>query len=250
MNSQIALRALSALAVAGLLGAGAMIFLYAPPDAVQGDVQRIFYLHVSAAICAYASFAVVLVGAAYYLWKESWAADRLARAAAEVGLVMTSVTLVMGSLWGAFIWGTYWQWGDARLDSTLVLWLLYAGYLMVHRLAPAGRRAARLASVVGIVGFLDVPIVHFSVTWWRTIHPGPVLTSSAGPQLPPSMLITFAVTAVALLLFSGVLITVRYRVEALREEASALRSALVSGDAREPALDALRAAPARPEGAS
>ena len=197
-----------------LLAAGLVVF-YAPADAVQGIVQKIFYLHVPAAIAAYMAFAVVLLGGLIYLWNESPAADRLARAAAEVGLVLTTVTLVMGSIWAKPIWGTYWVPWDARLVSTLVLWLIYAGYLLMRRIATPGRQAARFGAVVGIVGFIDVPIVHFSVTWWRTIHP-PIETA-APDALPPAMLLTFAVSSLAVLLLAAVLIGYRYRLEALRE---------------------------------
>src|SRR5205823_1203927 len=101
---------------------------------------------------------------------------------------------------------------DARLTSTLVLWIIYAGYLLVRRLAAPGRQAARFAAVVGIFGFVDVPIVHFSVTWWRTQHPGPVVINDA---LPPEMLATFLFTMVCTLILAGVLIAIRYRIETL-----------------------------------
>jgi heme exporter protein C len=205
------------LAAAGAVGlmllAAAAIFLYAPTDALQGPVQRIFYLHVSSAIAAYGCFAVVLVGGIVYLWKESAAADRWARAGALVGLIFTSVTLVMGMEWAKPIWGTYWTW-DARLTSTLVLWIIYAGYLLVRRLAAPGRQAARFAAVVGIFGFIDVPVVHFSVTWWRTIHPGPVVINDA---LPPAMLATFLFTMACTLALAAVLVTIRYRIETLQD---------------------------------
>jgi heme exporter protein C len=202
-----------------LLAAAGLAVFYAPPDAVQGIVQKIFYLHVPAAIAAYLCFAVVLVGGLVHLWNESPAADRAARAAAEVGLVFTTVTLVMGSIWAKPIWGSYWVWWDARLVSTLVLWLIYAGYLLVRRIAAPGRQAARFGAVVGIVGFIDVPIVHFSVSWWRTIHPP--IESAAPESLPPEMLLTFAVSALAVVLLAGVLIGYRYRVEALRDRLAA-----------------------------
>jgi heme exporter protein C len=195
--------------VALMLAAAAMIFLYAPTDALQGQVQRIFYLHVSAAIAAFASFAVVLVGSVLYLWRESATGDRVARAAALVGVVFTTVTLVMGSLWAKPVWGVYWTW-DARLTSTLVLWIIYAGYLIVRRLAAPGRQAARYGAVVGIFGFIDVPIVYFSVEWWRTVHPGPVIASDA---LPPEMLSTFLFTMFCTLALAAVLIYIRYRIE-------------------------------------
>jgi heme exporter protein C len=203
----------AAAAVVLMLLAAVAIFVYAPTDALQGQVQRIFYLHVSAAIAAYGCFAVVLVGGIIYLRNESAAADRFARAGAVVGLVFTTVTLVMGMLWAKPIWGTYWTW-DARLTSTLVLWIIYAGYLLVRRLAEPGRQAARLAAVVGIFGFVDVPIVHFSVTWWRTQHPGPIVVNDA---LPAEMLATFLLTLACTLVLAGVLITIRYRIETLMD---------------------------------
>lgn len=211
--------ALTGVAVLAVLGAVAMIFLYAPEDALQGPVQRIFYVHVSSAIAAYLCFALALVGSAAYLWRESVRGDRLARAAALVGLVFTTNTFVLGMIWAKPIWN--WDpsktW-DARLTSTAVLWVVYAGYLLVRRFATPGRPAMRLAAVVGIVGFVDVPIVHFSVQWWRTLHPGRVIDAPGGPALPPAMLLTFVVTQLAILLLTVALVAVRYRIEARRDE--------------------------------
>jgi heme exporter protein C len=211
MNSGYTKAAIAAVAL--MLAAAAAIFLYAPTDALQGPVQRIFYLHVSAAIAAYGAFAVVLVGGLIYLRNGSLVADRFARAGALVGLVFTTVTLVMGMLWAKPIWGTYWTW-DARLTSTLVLWIIYAGYLMVRRLAEPGRQAARFAAVVGIFGFIDVPVVHFSVTWWRTVHPGPIIVNDA---LPPEMLATFLFTMACTIVLAAVMIGIRYRIETLTD---------------------------------
>ena len=201
-------------AVGLMVLAAAAIFFYAPTDYLQGPVQRIFYLHVSAAIAAYGCFAVVLVGGIIYLRNESMVADRFARAGALVGVVFTTVTLVMGVLWAKPIWGTFWTW-DARLTSTLVLLIIYAGYLLVRRLADPGRQAARLAAVVGIFGFIDVPVVHFSVTWWRTQHPGPIIVNDA---LPAQMLATFFFTLVCTLVLAAVLVLIRYRIETLVDE--------------------------------
>jgi heme exporter protein C len=201
-------------AVGLMLVAGAAIFFYAPTDALQGPVQRIFYLHVASAIAAYGAFAVVLVGGLIYLRKENVVADRFARAGALVGVVFTTVTLVMGMLWARPVWGAYWAW-DARLTSTLVLWIIYAGYLLVRRLAEPGRQAARIGAVVGIFGFVDVPVVHFSVTWWRTQHPGPVIANDA---LPPEMLGTFLFTVACTLVLAAVMLGIRYRIETLMDE--------------------------------
>ncbi len=213
------LYALSAASVTAMLAAAGMIFLYAPQDAFEGPVQRIFYLHVAAAIAAYCCFAFVLAGGILYLWRESLTADRLARAGAVVGLVFTTLTFGMGMIWARPIWN--WDpsktW-DARMTSTAVLWVMYAAYLLVRRFATPGRPAMRLAAVVGIVAFVDVPVVHFSVTWWRTLHPGPVLEAAGGPALPPQMLLAYAVTQVAVLLLTGTLLAIRYRIEARRDE--------------------------------
>ena len=203
-------------AVALMVVAAGFIFVFAPQDALQGPVQRIFYLHVSSAIAAYGCFAVVLIGGIVYLWKENPTADRLARAGALVGLVFTTVTLVMGMIWAKPIWGTFWTW-DARLTSTLVLWIIYAGYLMVRRLAEPGRQAARFAAVVGIFGFIDVPVVHFSVTWWRTVHPGPVVINDA---LPAQMLVAFLITMGCTLFLAAVMVAIRYRIEVVTDQAA------------------------------
>jgi len=211
-------------AVLLMLVAAGLIFFYAPEDYLQKEPQRIFYLHVSAAIAAFASFLVVLVGSVVYLRSESARADRVARAAALVGVVLTTVTLVMGMLYAKPIWGTFWTW-DARLTSTLVLWVIYAGYLLLRQLAEAGPQTARYAAVVGIFGFVDVPIVYFSVNWWRTVHPGPVIVNDA---LPPQMLLTFLVTLACTLVLAAVMIAIRYRIETLLDEAPAAAAAPVA----------------------
>ena len=222
---------LTGAAVLLMLVAGALIFFYAPEDFLQKEPQRIFYLHVSAAIAAFACFAVVLGASVAYLRTESPRADCLARAAALVGVVLTTVTLSMGMLYAKPIWGTFWTW-DARLTSTLVLWIIYAGYLLLRRLAEPGRQAARFAAVVGIFGFVDVPIVYFSVTWWRTQHPGPVIVTNA---LPPEMLLTFLVTMACTLFLAGTMVAIRYRIETLMDEATSPASAhLVGAAPREP----------------
>ena len=220
----------AAAAVALMLVAAGAIFLYAPGDALQGPVQRIFYLHVSSAIAAYGCFAVVLVGGIIYLRNESPAADRFARAGALVGVVFTTVTLVMGMLWAKPIWGSFWTW-DARLTSTLVLWIIYAGYLLVRRLAEPGRQAARIAAVVGIFGFIDVPVVHFSVTWWRTQHPGPIVINNA---LPAEMLATFLFTLACTLVLAGLLIAIRYRIETLLDAKVAIAETAKLVSAQQP----------------
>ncbi|MGI8562847.1 MAG: cytochrome c biogenesis protein [Candidatus Dormibacter sp.] len=209
---------LTAAGVVALLGALAMVFLYAPQDAVQGPVQRIFYLHVSAAIAGFACFAIVVVASATHLVRPGAASDRLAHAAAQVGLVMLTVNISMGIVWAKPIWG--WdpsQTWDARFTTTVVLWLIYAGYLLVRKFASPGWQASRLAAVVGIFGFIDVPIVYFSVQWWRTLHPS-LRAGNGQPALPFAMLLTFGVTVVATLILTAALVSIRYSIEQQAEE--------------------------------
>ncbi len=216
------LRWASLASVVSLAVAAYLAFVYAPEDVIQGPVQRIFYLHVPSAIAAYGCFAAVLVGSVWYLWRRSLVGDRVARAAAPVGLLFTTVTFTMGTVWAKSAWG--WDptkpW-DARLTSTAVLWVIYAGYLLVRRFSPPGRTAARLAAVVGTVGFVDVPVVHFSVQWWRTLHPDKVVDASGGPALSSEMLVAFLVSMAAVQVLSWTLVAARYRIEVLRERREA-----------------------------
>ncbi|MFD2765327.1 cytochrome c biogenesis protein CcsA [Micromonospora eburnea] len=186
----------------------------APPDAVQGQAQRLMYLHVPAAWVAYAAFALVLAaGGAYLIWGDlRW--DRFARAAAEVGVVLTAVAIGTGSLWGHLVWGTWWAW-DPRLVSTVLLLFAYAGYLALRRTvsertgAPDGgdHRVARPAAAAGVGGFLLVPVVHFSVIWWRSLHQQATVLA---PQRPPidarmGVALLLAVAAATLVAFCVVL---------------------------------------------
>lgn len=197
-----------------LLAAAYMDFVYAPEDSVEHAVQRVFYLHFGAAMMAYLCFGIVLVASVVYLVRDSAEADRVARAAAPVGLLFTAVVLVVGSIWAKPIWGTYWTW-DPRLTSTLVMGLVYAGYLMVRRLAIGERQAARLGAVVGIVGAADVPVVHFSVTWWRSLHPP--LSAGTSDAMVPQMWLAVLVTLVAILVVAVALLRLSYDVERLRD---------------------------------
>ncbi|MBI4213156.1 MAG: cytochrome c biogenesis protein CcsA [Chloroflexi bacterium] len=194
----------------------AMIFFYVPPDRLQGIVQKIFYLHVPAAWIAYLAFFVVLVGSIGYLWQRNLAWDRVARASAEIGVLFTTLVLVLGSLWAKPIWNTWWTW-DARLTSTLVLWFIYVGYLMLRAYTPDQERSARFGAVLGIVGFADVPIIHYSVEWWRTLHPEAVVVR-AQPQLPAEMGITLAVATLTVTLVYATFMLYRVHLEHLEDE--------------------------------
>ncbi len=202
----------------------AMIFLYAPADATQGDVQRLFYLHLPPAWLAYLSFFIIFVSSIAYLLRGSPHWDRLARSAAELGFIFTTLVLLTGSIWGRPIWGTWWTW-DARLTTTLILWFIYLGYFLLRAYVADPERGARYAAVLGIVGFVDIPIIHMSVRWWRTLHPEPIVVRSEGPAMPPEMLVTMLVTLVAFFALYAFLLVVKYRIETARDEVLALRAA-------------------------
>lgn len=193
-----------------------MAFLYAPTDRVQGHAYRIVNIHAPMAWLAYLAAAVVFVGSVGYLWKRNMAMDRMARAGAELGLLFTTLTLITGSLWGRPIWGTWWEW-DARLTTTLILWFIYLGYFMVRSYAGEREKGARFAAVLGIIGMIDVPIIHMSVTWWRTLHPEPVVLDTSGPNLPNSMLVTLLVCLAGFTLLFAHLLIQRIQIETVRD---------------------------------
>ena len=196
--------------------------VFAPTERLQGDVQRIFYVHVPLAWNAYLAFLVVFVASVAYLRKRDPWWDRLARASAEVGLVFMSLVLITGSLWARPIWGTWWSW-DARLTTSLILWFIYLGYLMLRSSVADEERAARYAAVLGILGFVDVPIIHQSVVWWRTLHPGSVVLQPGGPAMPPSMLWALGISLIAFTALYVCLVWLRFELERARERVAALR---------------------------
>ena len=151
-----------------------LIFMVAPTDSVLGHVQRVFYFHVPIAIMSFLAFFVVFIGSLMYLIKRTPKWDAIAHASAEVGVVFVTLALITGIIWARPIWNTWWTW-EPRLTTTLILWLIYVAYLMVRSYAPSQSKGAIYAAVVGIIGFIDVPIVYYSVVWWRSIHPSPVV---------------------------------------------------------------------------
>jgi heme exporter protein C len=195
-------------------------------QAMGGQLQRIFYFHVPAAWVAYLAFAIVFIASIAYLRTNARNWDLLAHASAEIGVVFCSLVLITGPIWANPVWGTWWVW-DARLTSALVMWLTYIGYLLIRGLASDRRAAGRLAAIVGIVGFVNVPIVHFSVRWWRTLHPqGPTPADpSTGSGLgSPEMLAFFTALAAFTLLFAW-LLALRVRVGRIGDEVERLEVA-------------------------
>ena len=193
-----------------LVGA-AWALLAAPDEVFQGFPQRIMYVHVPSVMTAYAALAVVFVGSVLFLWRRDDRMDRLAHSAAELAVLFITMTLLSGAIWGKPVWGTWWTW-DARLTTTLILWFIYVGYLIVRAWAP-GSRGARAAAVIGIVGVLDIPLIHWSAILLRTLHPQPTVFRPEGPALPASMLAPLVVNIVAFLVMFVALLTVRVRQE-------------------------------------
>jgi len=190
-------------------------FLYAPAEAVQGNVFRIFYVHLSLAWLAYLAFVVVFVGSVGYLWRQTRGWDHLAKASAEIGVLFTTLVLVTGSIWARPVWGVWWTW-DARLTTSLVLWFIYVGYLMLRGAIGDRERAARAAAVVGVLGFVDVPISFLSVFWWRTVHP-PATTVAESGGLTPEMRITLLLMLVAFTALYVFLLRFKMVLEGLRD---------------------------------
>jgi heme exporter protein C len=151
-----------------------LIFMVAPTDSVLGHVQRVFYFHVPIAIMSFLAFFLVFVASIAYLVRRNERWDSVAHACAEVGVVFVTLALLTGIIWARPVWDTWWTW-EPRLTTTLILWLIYVAYLMIRAYAPSRAKGALYSAVVGIIGFVDVPIVYYSVVWWRSIHPSPVV---------------------------------------------------------------------------
>jgi heme exporter protein C len=221
-----------AILTAGLLSYGLYgALIQAPTEQTMGDVQRIFYYHVPSAWTAFCLFFVNLVASIVYLVWRTPKADALALASAEVGVVFCTVVLVTGPIWARPVWGIWWTW-DLRLTLTLVLWLLYVSYLMLRRFSSSGQ-TPMMAAVLAVLGALDVPLVYFSIWFFRTQHPQPVI--GGGGSIDPRMLHVLLINWLAFMCFAGLVCWSRYRLETLRcqvEETQALESLLAAGSSR------------------
>lgn len=199
-----------------------LIFIDVPPDKMQGIVQKIFYFHVSSALTMFFAFFVVCMASIMYLWKSSDWWDAVALSAAELGVGFCTLVLITGPIWARPIWGTWWSW-DPTLTLTLVLWLIYVAYLML-RIETYDPKRARFAAILGIVGFVDVPLIRWSVEKWRTIHPKPVLIQEGGSTgLTPAMLLTFLVCLAAFFLLFFYLLRERVHIAQNRRALTVLR---------------------------
>jgi len=200
-----------------------LIFLVAPEEKVMGAVQKIFYFHVPIAAMTFLSVFLLLAGGAGYLWTRRAIWDHLAVAASEVGLLFCTLVLITGPIWAKPAWGVWWTW-EAKLTTTLILWLLLAGCLLARRYAATPEQGARIGAVLGIVAALDVPIVYKAVDWWRGQHPivfGPGKTN----PLAPGMSEAFGVSMLAVLTLYLVLLIARIRLSSLEERIAELEDA-------------------------
>jgi heme exporter protein C len=228
----MALRIVGYGAVLAVAGATAFALFVVPADLNQGGPQRIMYIHVAAAWLAYLSFGVTALASVWWLLRRDARADAVALAGAEAGVLFTASTIWAGMMWGRPVWGTFWDWGDPRLTTTAVMLAVYVGYLLVRRLTDEPARRATRAAVIGVIGAINIPIVHFSVTWWRGLHQGPTFGSPETVLNPPAP----GQFVAALLLMLGAfslawlwLVISRYRLARLEasSEDAARRSALV-----------------------
>ena len=203
----------------------------APTEATMGDVQRIFYYHLPSAIIAFFCFFANFGASVYYLAKRCPKSDAVALATAEVGVAYCTVVLLTGPLWARPVWGIWWTW-DARLTSTLVLWLIYVSYLILRRYSTAGQNPV-LGAVLAVFGCIDVVFVYMSIRWFRTQHPAPVFGGGENSGIDPRMAGAVYWNLLAFTAFALLVIILRYRLERLRqqvEEAHAMKA--IAGGAR------------------
>jgi heme exporter protein C len=213
----------AALIVAGLY-AGLVL---APPDYQQGDGFRIIYVHAPSAWMSLLVYVTMASAAAVGLIWRMKVAHAVAASCAPIGASFTVAALVTGSLWGRPMWGTYWEW-DPRLTSELILLFLYLGYMALRSAIDEVQRADRASALLAVVGVVNVPIIHYSVLWWNSLHQAPSVMKLAKPEMPAAMLLPLLMMLAGFTLFFGALLLVRLRGEILRRERSAswIREAL------------------------
>lgn len=200
-----------------------LVFAWVPNEKIMGPVQKIFYFHVASAWIAFFAFFVVFIASIVYLKTRNSKWDWWAAASAKIGLLFTTIVILTGPIWGKSAWGAWWTW-DPRLTTTLILWFIYTGYVLVRSTVEEKEKKERFSALFGIIGFLDVPIVWFSINWWNTIHPKVV--SSSGMAISSKMFITLMFSLAAFTALYAWLMPRLYRIEALQEKVSRLKEEL------------------------
>lgn len=206
-----------------LLGLGLWLGFSAPPDFQQGYSVRIMYLHVPSAKMALLVYLVLTGAAAWHLWKRSETADIIAEAAAPVGAAFAAVTLITGSIWGKPMWGVWWAW-DARLTSMLVLLVIYVGLMALRGSMEDPVKGGRATAVLAIIGLVDLPIIHFSVVWWRTLHQPASFQGSAKVAVTGDLLTALLTMSVAFVALGGYLLIVKAQAVAAQRQLEALEA--------------------------
>ncbi len=215
------------LAAALSLAVGMYIALVSsPPDYYQGEIVRIMYIHVPFAQTSLLAYLVLFIGSVWYLWKKDPVIDNLSHATAGIGAFFTAGELVTGAIWGKPAWNTWWTW-DARLTSALVLLLILMAYLMLRMFMDDREKEARYAAILAIIGFVDLPIVYFSVEWWRTLHQ-PLSVSQRGLAISQEILIPLIIMTVGFYLLFTYMIMVRTRMLYLEQLLEAKKGRLLS----------------------
>ncbi len=209
-------RALSVTAIVAL-GIGFFFATTVPPERVQGEFAKIMFVHVPSAWLAFLAFAVTMIGGAIWLVKKTPIWDRVAAASAEVGVFYTALALLTGMIWGYPVWGTFWDWSDARMMSTAIMFFVYVGYLALRRSIPDPETRARRSAILGIVAFIQVPLVYFSVTLFRTLHQGTTVIRPDAP-IDPEFLRALMVNLGAFTLVYAAFMTWRTRLARLEDE--------------------------------
>jgi len=202
-----------------------LIFQYAPEERVMGAVQRVFYFHVPSAMVAFTSTFVLLLGSVGFLWTGRRGFDYLSIAATELAFVFCTLVIITGPIWAKPAWGTWWTW-EAKLTTTLVLWLLLAASMMVRSQAENREQGARFGAILGVVAALDVPVIYQATTWWRGQHPIVFGPGKRNP-LEPQMLTAFLVAIGTFFVLYAVLLVLRYRVAAVEDRVRDLDERLV-----------------------
>lgn len=196
-------------------------FIYAPVEVKMGGIQKIFYFHVASAWIGFFAFFVTFVASVLLLVKKNYVFDEIAEASAGVGVIFCTIVLVTGPMWARPVWGVYWTW-DPRLTSTLILWFIYVAYLMLRDFIEDADKRAKFSAALGIIGFIDVPIVFLSIRWWRTIHPNVVQPGGGGlaSDMRTAMFVclgVFTILYVSMMLKKIRLIRLEKRIKALDE---------------------------------
>jgi heme exporter protein C len=195
-----------------------LIFRVAPTEKIMGDVQRIFYIHVSFAFSAYLGYFGVFLAGIAFLWRKNLFWDTLAYTSAEIGLLFSTLVIITGIFWARPVWNVWWTW-DPRLLTMLILWFIYVGYFLLRKGISDRLKKARFSAVLGIIGFLDVPIVRLATKWWRSVHPR---LDREGEGIDPLMLKVLLFSIITFIIFTVFLYLLRFRTARLEEKLTAI----------------------------